>query len=313
MRDFSSGFKEILALETLSLIYLLELTLKSGEKYYYTDAQETLIFGNIAYRADAGIQVSAVRDTMAAFNQTASIEIGYRPDLITEEIVRKGGLDGALHHLKIIDYRRLELGAVDLFSGYVDRVTASNPYSATVDLTGWQTQSVETNGVYSLKCRNVFCDKNCGLNIENYSYPFVVGGNPGENIPDPLTIGTGIFVEDAFFQYGSILWTKGRNSGNMTGIAYSADGMMALTTDPPYIPQGGDEGIARAGCDFYAETCEKHYNNLKNLEAEPAVPHGTETSAGKTEESVVQDPAIPPPKRPDAVYSASTSFPSFGG
>lgn len=309
MREFLTAFKDALALETLSLCYLFEITLKNGTTYYYTDSSESTVADGQIYRADAGINVSAIRDTMNAYNQTATLEIGYRPDLITEEMVRKGDLDGATHVIKILDYNNKDFVA-PLFSGYVDRVTASNPYSVTVDLTGWQTQSVQTNGVYSLKCRNVFCDKGCKLNIDDYSYPFVVSGNEGEDVPDGALVGTTVDVPEAFFQYGSVLWTKGRNAGNTTSIAYSATRILALTSSPPYTPQGGDEGIARAGCDFYAETCKTKYNNLKNLEAEPAVPTGTDTSAGKTETTTTADPEVPAPK-PVPAYAASSSFPMY--
>lgn len=304
MRDFD-GLRDLLELETLSLCYLFEIELKSGTTYYYTDSSESILVNGTLYRADAGIDMSAIRDTMNAYNQTATIEIGYRSDLITEEMVRRGDLDEAKHSVKILDYR--EMVSAEVFSGMVDRVTASNKYSVTVDLTGWQTKSTQTNGVYSLKCRNVFCDKGCTLNIEDYSFPFVVSGAPGQNVPDPLLIGTTVSLPEGFFQYGSVKWTSGRNIGNLTGIAYSADGMIALTTAPPYVPQGGDEGIARAGCDFYAETCTLKYDNLRNLEAEPAVPKGTDTSAAKTETSTTQDPAIPG-KREEPVYSAASSF-----
>lgn len=320
MRDeFGADFKAALGLEILSLCYLFEITLKaSGVTYYYTDASESLYYAGNVYRADAGIDVSAIRDTLKAFNQTATIEIGYRPDLITEEIVRKGGLDGATHSVKVFDYRDISKVA-EVFSGRVDRVTASNPYSATVDLTGWQGQSVQTNGVYSMKCRNVFCDEGCTLNIEDYSHPFVMTGNPGEASTDGMTFGIGLTLQPGILAYGSVEWTTGRNVGVISPIAWNDAGaaggtdagQVKLMTPTPYRMIVGDEGILREGCDFYAETCQKRFNNLKNLEAEPAVPIGTETTAGKTENVVEQqDPVLPPP-RPDPVYPPSNDMPMW--
>lgn len=223
MRYFNDfeAVKDRIADEATSFVWCFLIQLKTGEQYFYTDGSNSITVEGTLYRADPGITVSAVRDTDDATSQTATIEIGYATGMITEEVVRKGGLDKAIFNLGLADYRDRSIPFIEVFSGRVDRVTASNPYSCSVDLTGWQQKTVQLPGTYSLKCRNVFCDRGCTLNIEDYSFPFEMTGNPGEASTDGMTFGIGVNVPAGLLDYGSCEWTEGRNAGVVSPIAHN--------------------------------------------------------------------------------------------
>lgn len=319
MRNFNDFdlVKGRIAEEATTFQWCFLIQLRTGEQFFYTDGAQSVTVEGVLYRADPGITVTAIRDTDNAATQTATIDIGYSADMITEEIVRKGGLDKATFNLGLCDYRDRSIPFIEVFSGRVDRVTASNPYSCSVDLTGWQQKTVQLPGVYSLKCRNVFCDQGCTLNIEDYSYPFVMTGQPGLASTDGMTFGIGIDLKPGLLAYGSCKWTKGRNAGVVSAVAWndtstaSTDkGQVKLMAPAPYLPIVGDEGILTAGCDFYADTCEKTYNNLIHMKAEPAVPQGTDTSIDVAKATSTQDPFKPTPA-PEPVYTAGSNFPPF--
>lgn len=285
--------------EDLSLCYLFKLTLSNGVSYYYTDNSLSLRYQGQVWRADPGIDLSAIRDAANALEQTATIDVGYADDMITEDMVRKGRLDGATHQVLLIDYRNVAVGAFELFSGQIDRLSASNAYTFSLDLKGWQGRSYNINGVYALKCRNIFCDKGCTLHIEDYSIPIVVDGSADSG----TTLLVSELIADKFADNGSILWTAGPNAGTLTPVATNAGASITLVSPPGYDPRQGDEGTLRAGCDYYKATCKNRYNNLANFQAEPSVPQGTTTSADKTTTTTTVDSQKPPPATDD-VYGA---------
>lgn len=302
MRNFSAPVKDRIADEATSFVWCFLIQLRTGEQFFYTEGSTSITVEGINYRADPGIKVTAVRDGDKAATQTATIEIGYADDMITEEIVRKGGLDKATFNLGFADYRDRSIPFIEVFSGRVDRVTASNPYSCSVDLTGWQQKTVQLPGVYSLKCRNVFCDQGCTLNIEDYKHPFTMQGDS----TDGMTFRVDVAVDEGALSYGSCEWLTGRNAGVKVGIAYNAGDQVKLMAPTPYLPVAGDTGILTEGCDFYADTCEERFDNLLNMKAEPAVPQGTEQGIDVAAPTETKDPYKPDPA-PQPVYNAGSN------
>ncbi len=114
MRKLGADFKTMLASEALSLCYLFELKTTGGLICRYTDSSESIRYEGVTWRAEPGMNLSAVRDTVAAFNQTATIELGYAEagEGLTERVVRTNGLDGALFRILVIDYRDKTVGAL---------------------------------------------------------------------------------------------------------------------------------------------------------------------------------------------------------
>lgn len=315
MRNFNDFDKvnDRLADEATSFVWVFLLQLADGTQLFYCEGTESITVEGILYRADPGINVSAVRDTLDAASQTATIEIGYSPDGLTEDLIRTVGLSGAHFNLGLADYRDRNIPFVEVFSGKIDRVKASNPMSCSVDLTGWQVKSVQLPGTYSLKCRNVFCDRGCTLDIKDYEYPFTMHGPEGAASTDGVTFGIDTVIPEGICDYGTCEWTTGRNKGVITSVAHNAHGdatqagQVKLMSPPPYKPLAGEQGILRAGCDFYADTCEKRYNNLANFAGEPAVPTGTETGIGASESTQAQD-AFKPDPMPEPIYNSNGNF-----
>lgn len=307
MRDLPQPLRELCAKEDTSLCYLFKLTLKNGSIYRYTDSSQSVDFAGVIWRADPGINISAIRDTRDSLSQTATIEIGYAPDMLTEEDARRGGLEGAQHQVLLLDYRRPEVGAFEVFSGNVDRLTTSNKSSCSVDLTGWQGKFSNLNGVYSLKCRNVFCDKGCKLNIDAFKVPFELTADS----VDGVTLVTTGNLSPKSGDFGSIEWTSGKNVGNITPVATNDATTIDLTQAPGYRPRAGDAGWLRAGCDYYKATCKNRYDNLENFQAEPSVPQGETTSADKTTQGAERiDTAKPPVTNQWLTYSSQSGYPT---
>jgi uncharacterized phage protein (TIGR02218 family) len=306
MRNFNSfdAVRTRIADEALSLVYCFLLQLRTGEQFFYTEGSQSVTVEGSLYRADPGITVSSIRDGDDAAAQTGTIEIGYSDDGVTEELVRKGGLDGATFNLGMADYRDRTIPFIEIFSGHVDRVTASNPYSCSVDLTGWQVKTVNLPGVYSLKCRNVFCDKGCTLDINDHKHPFTMLGDS----TDSMTFRIDQAIPEGLLKLGTCEWQTGRNAGVRSSIAFNSGDQVKLMSPTPYVPVAGDTGVLTDGCDFYADTCQNTYNNLVNMKAEPAVPQGADSSIEVAKATQYQDPYKPDPA-PQAIYNADVNAP----
>lgn len=526
MLDCSAEFKARLDREDLSLCRLVTIVLRNGGTYRYTTLDEDVTYKGALYAARPGIEVSTIRHTTDPKQETTTLTVGYYDGLITEEMTRRNALDQATFSITLIDYLTPEITGMVLQVGDVYNVGANNRFYCELSVGSYAGITFQIGEQYSMKCRNVFGDNRCKVDIEKYSREFTVtgvspnqvelslstnlgGGNnddntgvevPGQldfgpgshsytvpeagviltivgtsgsggagsycyrvNVPDPfwengqtgpilpawlhggvdgtdggdtivgpmtikggkggkgsmlfgvtgvqvrnqgianppvtnatvaelgggpagglsyreinienivhqdtrgqdggrgskgtlvlvsgvdvqpgdvlniqvggagaggmapygpstatedegqpghvtITFGANPPVDDnngEAFDQGSILWLSGRNQGDVAQIAETAGATVTLTAPMSYPIRVGDRGKFRAGCSYYANMCEERYDNLINMEAEPAVPLGIDVPVAGPLTGTVSDPSKPPSQGVDPVNPLTPSF-----
>jgi hypothetical protein len=177
MRDVSAQLKERFAREDLSICRCVTLTLVNGDVFYLTDLNRKIKVGQTEFLPNPAIDVAAIRTGQASASQSTEIKLLYtETGSLSERPVRFGSLNNATCEVFWVDYRRPDLGGVRVMSGKVASVeTPRKGYCvlniASAALSG---SSILPGEVYSKRCRNVFGDKRCKVDVDALSVPFVV-------------------------------------------------------------------------------------------------------------------------------------------
>lgn len=181
MRNLNSVLRERFAREDLSVCRCLVLKLVNGDTHYITDLTRDVPFAGQVFKPSPAIDVSAVRLSRELGAQNAEITFVYDDEdgYFTERRVRFGLLNDALCELWYVDYRAPEYGGALVLSGKVAQVEQPSKAYAVLQLSSAVTaqQSLLYSEVYAKRCRNVFGDKRCKVDVDALSVPFTVVRN----------------------------------------------------------------------------------------------------------------------------------------
>lgn len=209
----SGPFAERLAREDLTLCRLVTLTLPDGTVIRRTDFSENITYGGALYEAAPGIQVSAVRITASSASSSATIRAVY-DDVLRERLVRFGGIDRARCVITLIDWLRPDILGTVLIDGRVRRAELNDKFSCDLDieLSGATNANLTIGEVYSQRCRNVFGDHRCKVDVVALQKPFVVtrayAGNASFNINNSLGIPEDPEEEEIPYSSGTITYDQ---------------------------------------------------------------------------------------------------------
>lgn len=178
MKDISSGFRDHLRKGHTSFARLWSVGLTNGLRFYLTDHDQDIFFDGQLYISDPGITVSAIQDTIQGGFSDATINMAVSEQSISEDMVRYGVISGATFNLERVFYDRLDLGAIFDFGGSIREATINDKrgLELSVDGAGSIVGSVQVGEVYSERCRNIFGDFRCKVDLTKLEAPFTVVG-----------------------------------------------------------------------------------------------------------------------------------------
>lgn len=237
----------------------------------FTDLSSDVFYGGRRFDANPGISISAIRNSVEGGFQTATITVPLSDEGIDELAVRAGDFDNATFSLDLLHYLKPELGVMSLFSGRVVKATTDSLGNGTFDVQQ-DTSGTSTgvlNEVYSERCRNIFGDRRCKVDLEPLSVQFTVTDVPAVA---RFTAAEVTQKEAGYWDIGTVAWLTGGNAGRLFSVV-KTDGENVLLERVPGRPiQPGDIGTLRPGCTKYRTMCKDRWNNLPNLRGEPDVP-----------------------------------------
>lgn len=176
MRTCSVELDAALSREDLTLCRLWEITFIDGRVFYYTDLSLPHLYADKVYLSDPGITVSTIRNSVTGGLQNATVELGYSDLAISERDVKLGAADGAQYRILIVDYTLPAAGHMEVFSGRVVSINVTDRISCRMELQGASAGNVGKviGEVYSQRCRNVFGDNRCKIDINAMAVDFTV-------------------------------------------------------------------------------------------------------------------------------------------
>lgn len=259
------------------------ITLRTGVKLRYTNAQEPLTFiptgeiNPVTFRSNQvlieGIKFKST-DTLEADEQECTLT-AYPTAILNEQpfltAIRQGALDWATitrERVYMYDWGLPLQGGIVLFVGRVAEIDPGGDTRVTMKVKA-ETIVLEEpmpRNYWQMECKNSLFDQGCSL-LKNF---FAVAGSV-EAGGDRLTINWSSATAD-YYDLGTITVESGANIGASRTIRKSNGSSLVLVTPFEYDFAVGDIFKAYPGCDLSRQTCKNKFNNEDNFRGFPYVP-----------------------------------------
>lgn len=270
MKTASAAFKSRLADEGTFLCRLWFIKLVNGTEFYFTDRPTDVDYNGKTWVSNPGITISAIRNSVEGGFQNAEVNLALNDAQISELSVRRGAIDKASFFIDALHYRNPAAGVMPLFAGQFNDITLSDRGHCTVAVTGTNNRGeVFVGEYYSQRCRNIFGDSRCRMDLEALKGAFTV------NVP---TADFYNFTHDRtdavdHWRFGTVKWLTGDNAGTLSEVRKNSAGEVFLASPVNWPIKPGDTGELRPGCSNYRTECRERWNNVLNYRGEPDVPN----------------------------------------
>lgn len=247
---------------------------KDGAVMGFTDHDRTIEFDGVSYRADSGLDASALQ-TGNGLSVDNGQAMGALSDVgISEADLVAGRYDGADVDQYLVDWTRPDLRH-HMFCGSLGEIRRTES-SFEAELRGL-TEKLNVPIGRSIKrtCDAILGDKRCGVGTADPRFLEAAAVAKAES-GGRLRLAVTGQKPAGWFGGGIANWTSGLNKG-LAGVIWhdrmnGADREIQLTEDPPHPVEEGDQLTLTAGCDRQAETCRLKFNNFRNFRGFPHIP-----------------------------------------
>ncbi|HBR28593.1 MAG TPA: hypothetical protein DD789_04025 [Firmicutes bacterium] len=258
---------------------LYEITLKSGLVFRYASYDQDVklsdgrqfshkgpLFKRDRIKLSAGITVDQLTVTVYVDMED---KIGNTPMM---HIAHVGGFDEATLSLYrcFMSAPGVVVGAVDMFTGYVDLDGGGGLSMKWVVKSGVQKLNVD----YPLRkyyptCPYSLYDAGCGLSLASYTATGTVTG-----VSSYQDFNTDLNRSDGYYEQGGIEWLSGALAGVSAPIkaSYQTNGQIVMLIPLDAAPAVGDTFRIYPGCDKTPATCKNKFNNFSRNRATPYIP-----------------------------------------
>jgi|SRR5215217_2576092 len=269
MRAVSPDFSDAIGQNVTRLCRLWTIERKDGTVFRFTDHDRDIPFDGNIYSAERAFEATAVQATLNSAAADLDVTVLLSPGSIQYEDMKRGMYDDAPVSLQVVNWNDVTAGAMDLFEGRVSTVSLPNQQQATVALIGGVTL---TNRYfterYSPKCRALFGDDRCKVDLTPYTNNFTVTTVASSQ---SFTAAALVALPTNQLILGTLEWLTGQNAGTKLRIAGNNAGAISLLFRPPFLITPGDTGRVIRGCANTVDAC-LSYNNIANYRGEPYVP-----------------------------------------
>lgn len=203
---------------------------------------------------------------------------------ITEEQVLTGYFDNVWFTLFLVNWRNPANSGVVFKRGRVGHVRTFAQQVLKGELRGISQALMQTTmQTYGPVCRAELGDDRCKADLSAYT----VSGDIDSIQTQRRIFTTGArnsgspTVEAGWYQYGTVVWTSGANTGVRSPIKRDVGtGEIELYFSTPYNMEIGDTFDMIAGCDKTRVTCRDKFNNIPNRRAEDFIPGTNRITSG---------------------------------
>ncbi len=284
MKSISAPFLNMLQTsQNLVEADLYQFTLPSGSNFYWTSAQQNVIYNGTTYLAanmdsQPGFRRGSTKTTIGLNSDDLEIDILYDANTRINNMTPAAfALAGGFDNAQVIVSKALAPdwsnpvvnGVVNLFTGLVGEVQAdSEMVKLTVNSKLRLLNTAFPVNYFLPHCNNGLFDARCTLVPSNFAVSGTVG-TPGTGTSFTSTC----TQADAYFALGYVVWLTGANAGLKSFVKSYANASGTFTLAYPISPPAaGDTFTAYPGCDKTQATCTTKFNNLPHFRGFPYVP-----------------------------------------
>lgn len=269
MKTLPAGLQNHLDSGTTTLCQCWRLTLRSGERFGFTDHDEALVFDGTIFEAQAGFTGSEIESS-----------IGLSVDnLEASGALQSGALDEARLNAGDYDHAKVEIWRVNWQDvaqrmlqrqGNLGEVTYGQGHF-TAEVRGLAHVLNQQKGrLFQFSCDADLGDARCGVNVITPRYHGT--GSISAVTDNSIELsGLGTFADD-WFTRGLLQWSGGRQISIKRHRAFSSHARIDFWSTPKFAISVGDVVTVQAGCDKQFTTCQVKFSNATNFRGCPHMP-----------------------------------------
>ena len=275
MREISQAFKQNLQNVPTNLILCWKLERKDNEALYFTEATQDIMIDDKIYLSSSGIRSSSIEENCNISIDNFDVEGILDNEIIAQNDILDGLYDKAIIEVFLVDadyslnVKENQKNVIFLKRGYVGAIKLIGENKFVAEVNGFlQIADQHITQRYSLNCRANFCDKKCGLNIDN----FMFDGEITKIIDKKTFQDSTNDKSDGYFDYGVIIFIDENGRKIEQNIKFYINKSFELTLPSKIELKIGIKYKATAGCDKSAKMCIERYVNIVNFRGEPYIP-----------------------------------------
>lgn len=279
MRTIPSALQAHLDSGVTTTCRLLKVTLRDGTVAGMTTLDQDVTYNGVLYGASTGFNPSVIASDV---NYSVDNSEGYALlsgtlQGVTEDMVRRGDLEGATWEMYLINYLDHGMGHVLLDAGDIGEVKLRNGMVWVPELLSYAMRLRQSVGrVDSRRCRAIFGNQTpgqlfCGVDAEALWANGTVSAVDSE---EPTRVFAGDTVKEA---PARLQWLTGDNASDkvyQVEIGDTGTGNIYIFEPLPFPIQVNDTYKIRDDCNKELATCRDTYDNMLEFKGEPLIPVG---------------------------------------
>ena len=256
-----------------------KITRKDGQVFRFTTLDVDFTYGGETYLTCGGMRTSASENT-ATLDSAGNMDLNLliNSDHIADQELLNGLFDGAEVEIWNRPWEAVE-GDVPF------RIIAGEFGKVSKGTAGFKVEVITKAGraaqqnlleIYTPNCRWDLGSVECTVDLDALEVSGSVTSTAlvtGPSVSRKRAfIDTSRTEESNYFDYGSVTWTSGDNTGTTNQIERQTGNSFLLWDTAPYRIQVGDTYTMKPGCDKAVDTCKTKFNNFINYGGFPHVP-----------------------------------------
>jgi uncharacterized phage protein (TIGR02218 family) len=258
----------------MTLCRCWRLQRRDGVVMGFTDHDQDIVFGGVAFRANSGLSSSEATSRLGLSVDGAEISGALADESLSEADLAAGRYDAAAIEVFLVDWSEPALNVL-LARGVLGEIRRDGG-AFTAEFRGLTHRLNEERGrLYTSTCSADLGDTRCKVDLQNPAFR-------GSGAISALR-GASVFVASGlssfaggWFTGGKLTWTSGANAGLAVEVkSHRAEGGVVTITlwqSAPELLAVADAFVVTAGCDKRFATCRARFTNAVNFRGFPHIP-----------------------------------------
>ncbi len=276
MRTLAAGLQNHLDSGTTTLCQCWRLTLRSGEKFGFTDHDEALVFHGTTFEAQAGFSGSEIESSIGLNVDNLEASGALQSGALDEVRLNAGDYDHATIEIWRVNWQDISQRILQR-KGHLGEVSYGQGHF-TAEVRGLAHLLNQQKGrLFQFSCDADVGDARCGVNLNATSFQ----GNGTITLMSNNRIeisGLGSFADD-WFTRGLVVFNSDHQLSIKRHRSFSNHARIDFWSTPKFTISVGDAVTLQAGCDKQFSTCKSKFSNATNFRGCPHMP-GTDFVLG---------------------------------
>jgi uncharacterized phage protein (TIGR02218 family) len=275
MRTVSTAMQAHLENEVQTLALCWKIQRRDGAVYGYTDHDEPIVYDGTTYTPIEAGTPSDYRQNSALTADNIDFDMVFGSTSGRDAELRAGVWDFAQIWTFKINWEDTSTatGIVKLAYGRLGEIQIQDNFAKIELRTLTQQLSNTIGSIYTPECRTSLGTTLCKIGTTSTVYTRTGTISAVTDQKTFTVTGDAAGQIDGFFDYGSLTFASGGNSGIEIQITdYTTTNVITLYEEAPYTLSTGVTFSAVAGCDRRWVTCKDRFSNKDNFRGFPHIP-----------------------------------------